>query len=67
MADRPTGYSIVEGTIAQALGGSVATLIVLTLAAFKHYLPAGYESALGSFFSIVLYLIWKGSRMKGKA
>ena len=56
---RPTGYSIIEGTIAQALGGSAASVFVLTLAAFKVFLPAGMESALGSFVSIVVYIGWK--------
>ena len=61
---KPTTYSIIEGTIAQALGGSAASLFVLTLAAFKIYLPAGYESALGSFVGIVTYILVKTWRIK---
>lgn len=61
---KPTGRSMIEGTLAQILGGSLASTIVLGLASAKIYLAAGMESALGSLFSIVCYLSWKTLRKR---
>ena len=65
MADKPTGQSVIEGTVAQVLGGSLASTIILTMASFHHYVAAGLESALGTLFSVICYLGWKGLRMRG--
>ncbi len=67
MSDEPTeprtkGQNIVEGTIAQALGGSLATVIVGLFASFNHFFPAMFESAFGTLLGILSYLIFKGLR-----
>lgn len=64
MSDEPTGRSILEGTIAQVLGGSLASVIVLGLASFKVYLAAGFESAFGTLLGIVAYIMVKNWRMR---
>jgi hypothetical protein len=61
---KPTGYSILEGTMAQALGGSIASVFVLTLASFHIFLAAGMESALGSLLSVIAYLAVKTWRIR---
>lgn len=61
---KPTGKSIVEGTIAQVLGGSLASTLILTLASFHHYVAAGLESALGTLFGVIAYLGWKSLRAR---
>lgn len=58
----PTGQSILEGTLAQILGGSLASVIVLGLASAKIYLAAGFESAFGTLLSVLFYLVWKNLR-----
>ena len=58
----PTKKSIVEGTIAQALGGSLATVIVGLFASFDHYFPAMFESAFGTLLGILSYIVFKGLR-----
>jgi hypothetical protein len=58
----PTKQSIVEGTIAQALGGSVASVLILSCASFDVYFAAGLESALGSLFGITAYIGFKSLR-----
>jgi hypothetical protein len=62
-SDIPTSRSIVEGTIAQVLGGSMASVIILTMASFGHYVAAGLESALGTFFGVLFYIAFKSLRM----
>lgn len=64
MADeqKPTGKSIIEGTIAQVLGGSVASTIVLGLASFGHFMAVGFESAFGSLLGVICYIGWKKLR-----
>ena len=62
MGDKPTKQSIIEGTMAQALGGSVATMIVGVCASFNHFFPAMFESAFGTFLGILSYIIFKGMR-----
>lgn len=51
--ERPTGKSIMEGTIAQLLGGSLAGTIVIGMASFEHYMAAGFESAFGTLLSVI--------------
>lgn len=62
-SDIPTGRSIVEGTLAQVLGGSIASTIVLGCATFKFYFAAGFESAFGTLLGVICYLGWKSLRM----
>ena len=61
---KPTNKSIIEGTIAQVLGGSLASTIILVLASFKHYVAAGLESALGTLFAVLFYIAFKWMRQK---
>lgn len=61
-ADKPSGRSIIEGTIAQILGGSLASTIVLGLASFGHFFAAGFESAFGSLLGVLCYIAWKKTR-----
>lgn len=61
---KPTGKSIMEGTLAQVLGGSIGSTFVLGCASFKIYFVAGFESAFGSLLSVAAYLIWKGLRSR---
>lgn len=63
-SDIPTPRSIVEGTIAQVLGGSLASVIILTMASFKHFVAAGLESALGTLFGVLFYIAFKSLRLK---
>lgn len=60
--DKPTGRSILEGSLAQLLGGSIASVIVLGLASAKIFLAAGFESAFGTLLSVLCYLCWKNLR-----
>lgn len=62
--DKPTGKSIIEGTIAQILGGSLASTIVLGMASFKHYMAAGFESSFGTLLGVVVYIVWKSMRAR---
>lgn len=64
MSGKPTIRSIVEGTLAQMLGGSLASTIVLGLASFGHYMAAGFESAFGTLLGMLFYLTWKGLRKR---
>jgi hypothetical protein len=59
---KPTAKSIIEGTIAQVLGGSLASTIVLGMASFDHYMAAGFESAFGSLLGVLCYIVWKKMR-----
>lgn len=59
MADVPTGKSILDGTIAQAVGCGIGTLYVLGEASKGHYFAAGYELALGNLISAGCYVLWK--------
>jgi hypothetical protein len=56
--------SVIQGTIAQLLGASLASTVVLGLASAKIYLAAGFESAFGSLLSIIAYLCFRGLRRK---
>lgn len=60
----PTKQSILEGTVAQVLGGALGSTIVLGFATFKFYFAAGFESAFGTLLSITFYLIWKNLRSR---
>jgi len=60
----PTKNSIMEGTIAQILGGSLGSTIVLGLASFDIYMAAGFESAFGSLLGILSYILFKQWRRK---
>lgn len=62
--ETPKTYPIIEGTLAQILGGSLASVIILTLASFKIYVAAGLESSLGTLASVVFYIVWKNLRAK---
>lgn len=62
MSDKPTKQSIVEGTIAQALGGSLGSVIVIGCASFGHFFPAGFESAFGTLLGITAYIAFKSLR-----
>lgn len=59
---RQTG--ILEGSLAQALGGALASTLVLSLASAKIYLAAGLESSLGTLFSVLGYICWRSLRRK---
>lgn len=63
-SDIPTTRSIVEGSLAQLLFGSAATVIVLTFASFGHFFPAGFESAFGTLLSTLGYIFIKSLRAK---
>jgi hypothetical protein len=54
--------SITEGTIAIALGGSVATFIVGVSESFGHFFPAKVESSFGTLLGILAYILFKGLR-----
>ena len=64
MDEKPSGKSIIEGTIAQVLGGSLASTIVLGLASAKIYLAAGFESAFGTLLGVVCYIAFKWLRRR---
>ena len=55
---------ILEGSLAQILGGSLASTIVLGLASAKIYLAAGFESAFGTLLSVLAYIGWRKLRSK---
>lgn len=55
---------IIEGSLAQILGGSLASTIVLGLASAKIYLAAGFESAFGTLLSVLAYIGWRSLRRK---
>jgi len=59
---KPTKRSIVEGSLAIALGGSVAATIVGIFEAFGHFLPAKFESGFGTTLGIVGYICFKTLR-----
>lgn len=58
-----TGMGILQGSLAQVLGGSLAATIVIGLASFDIYMQAGFESAFGTVISVLAYLIFKGTRL----
>ncbi len=58
------GQSILEGTLAQVAGGSLASTIVIGLASFDVYMAAGFESAFGTLLGVVFYVVWKNMRAK---
>jgi len=60
------GQGILEGTLAQIAGGSLASSIVIGLASFKIYMAAGFESAFGTLLSVVFYVAWKNMRQPSK-
>jgi len=65
MSDEPRTQKkqgIIEGTIAQALGGSIASVIVLGCASFGHFFAAGFESAFGTLLSVLSYIGFKNLR-----
>lgn len=62
MNDKPTKQSIIEGTIAQSLGGALASVVVIGCASFGHYFAAGFESAFGTLLGIGSYIAFKGLR-----
>jgi hypothetical protein len=59
---RSKKQSITEGTIAIALGGSVATFIVGVCESFNHFFPAKVESSFGTLLGILAYIAFKGLR-----
>lgn len=59
---KPTKQSIIEGTIAQVLGGALASTVVLGMASFGHYMAAGFESAFGTLLGVSLYIAFKSLR-----
>lgn len=61
---KPTGQSILEGTLAQMLGGAVATMIVTLMASFGIYMAAGFEAAFGTTLSIAFYIFVKRLRAR---
>lgn len=61
---KPTGQSILEGTLAQLLGGSIAVLISTTLASFDIYMKAGWETAFGTVLGILGYIQFKTLRKR---
>lgn len=61
---RPTRQSIIEGTLAQALGGGVSIMIVTGLASFDIYMKAGFETAFGTVLGIAFYIKFKTLRRK---
>ena len=63
-SDIPTGRSIIEGTMAQVLGGALGSVIVLGMASFGHYMVAGFESAFGTLLSVICYITFKALRIR---
>jgi hypothetical protein len=61
---KPTGQSILEGTLAQILGGAVAIMLVTGLASFDIYMKAGFETAFGTVLSVSFYLGFKQLRRR---
>jgi hypothetical protein len=70
MSDEPEkepitkGQGILEGTLAQIAGGSLASTIVIGLASFDVFMQAGFESAFGTLLGVVFYIVWKNMRAK---
>lgn len=62
--EKLAGRGIIEGTIAQVLGGSLASTIILTMASFKIYVAAGLESSLGTLASVAFYICYKSLRKR---
>lgn len=62
--DVPTQKSIIEGTVAQILGGSLGSVIVIGLASFGHYFQAGFESAFGTLLGTAFYIGFKQLRAR---
>lgn len=60
----PTNKSIMEGSIAAALGGSTASVIVLGLASFDFQFAPGFESAFGTLLTVLAYIGFKKLRQK---
>jgi len=56
--------SVIAGTLAQLLGGSLASMIVIGLSSFDIYMKAGFESAFGTFLGIVGYLGFRALRRR---
>lgn len=56
---KPTKQSIIEGSLAIALGGSVAATIVGAFEAFGHFMPAKFESGFGTTLGILGYIFFK--------
>jgi hypothetical protein len=54
--------SIIEGTLAQALGMNMAGLFVIYQASHGHYYQAGFEVYLGGTAGIILYIAFKSLR-----
>ena len=62
--EKPTGRSILEGTLAQILGGALGSFTATTLASFHVFMVAGWESAFGSLCGIVAYISFKSLRRR---
>jgi hypothetical protein len=64
MGDEPRtkSQSIIEGTLAQTMGGALASVIVIGLASFGHFFQAGFEAAFGTLISATCYIAFKGLR-----
>lgn len=60
----PSNKSIVEGSIAAALGGSTASVIVLGLASFDFQFAPGFESAFGTLLTVLAYITFKKLRQR---
>ena len=58
------GQGILEGTLAQIAGGSLASTIVIGMSSFKVYMAAGFESAFGTLLGVIFYIVWKNMRAK---
>ena len=62
--DVPTTRSIIEGSLAQILGGALATTIVTGMASYGHYMQAGFESSFGTLIGVVGYIAFKSLRAR---
>jgi hypothetical protein len=60
----PTNKSIMEGSLAAALGGSAASVIVLGLASFGFQFAPGFESAFGTLLTVLAYIGFKKLRQR---
>lgn len=61
---KPTGKSIIEGTLAQFFGGALASTLVIGLSSFDIEFKPGFETAFGTLLTIIAYLSWKGFRRR---
>lgn len=59
---KPSNKSIIEGSLAQILGGSTASVIVLGAATFGFQFAPGFEIAFGTFLSVACYIAFKKLR-----